>query len=89
MEESAAERLAGDRSGHDLRPRWQGAVLLEPAREEIAEEARRLRISPEEARHWESQPPQGARWDDLLPTWACLLSVSSVMAAAVTGDAEH
>ena len=77
------------RHADDVLAAWQGAVLLEPAREEIAEEARRLRISPEEARHWESQPPRGALWDDLLPTWACLLSVSSVMAAAVTGDAEH
>ncbi|AOR35775.1 hypothetical protein BFF78_36090 [Streptomyces fodineus] len=86
------------RHADDVLAAWQGAVRREPTRDEIAEEARRLRVSPEEAeaiwrfeeaRHWESQPPRGPLWDELLPTWARLMAVSSVMAAAVTGDVEY
>ncbi|MFI2204696.1 hypothetical protein ACH47Z_28690 [Streptomyces sp. NPDC020192] len=86
------------RHADDILTAWQGAVLRKPTGDEIADEARRLDVSIEEAesiwrfeeaRHWESQPPRSALWDELLPTWAYLGSVCSVVAAAVTGDVEY
>ncbi|EST27407.1 hypothetical protein [Streptomyces roseochromogenus] len=82
----------------DVLAAWRGAVWQEPTQEEIAHEAHRLQVSPEdaraiwrfeEARHWESQPPRSALWEELLPKWSYLTSVASVVAAVVTGDVEY
>ncbi|MFF1422020.1 hypothetical protein [Streptomyces sp. NPDC058280] len=84
-----AERLAAA---------WRGATLPEPTADEIAYEARRLNVSPEEgetnlrywkAVRWEEEHNSSSLWDDLRPVWSYLGAVRTTMMAAVTGDTDY
>ncbi|MDX3224484.1 hypothetical protein [Streptomyces sp. ME19-01-6] len=77
---------------------WRDAILPALTADEIAYEAKRLNISPEEgeanlrywqAAHWEEEHAPRALWDELQPAWSYLWAVESTMTAALTGDTEY
>jgi hypothetical protein len=77
---------------------WRDVSLPEPSAEEIAYEARRLNVTPEEgevnlrffnAHRWEQATVPRSLWDGLLPVSARLGAIQSTMMAAVTGDTEY
>ncbi|KMS74417.1 hypothetical protein ACM01_14090 [Streptomyces viridochromogenes] len=86
------------RQAEAVRAAWEGAVLPEPAGDEIARHVRysgaptdevTARLRFETAARWEEGPDQRSLWEAMEPAWNYLGGVRSTMMAAVSGDVEY